>query len=900
MGDDNDPSSSSDVDSFGSFADPNESATSLFRRPAPALNGLSPSPRGNASLRNIIGLNRGEAPVAEQSPASSPAKSSGVGANDLESLEGMLSFRKGRSVGATSWQQRYVVLNLLDGGSLTCYKQKPPPRVEPTNQKQAPPETSRPSFTQVHRRMSSMALNRHMSFKLNVQNVLHKSTLSGPPTEDSSPTSLPRSPISHVRNRGVPQEVLLHIPSHALWTVKDIFNDPSSFVVEIATGDGDQPEDDDSDGFGPFSSDEMSDVDSTSLGAGGRNIGSGGHQDSLRQDWTRAKKKGKPLRFYFKCSKSANEKTLWLSAFSNLDRLSAQARKKKGLLTMFSSPYISWTQSRIRSPSSMQLAKERRQLDTLELSLSHHSQYRANRQMEESRKANGVHYAIRTAALAVSAGKDEDSTVEHRIRSKTRGEKEFRVVPYYAYPHRWMTPTEMREEMLLPSLKFHDLRIPSQEQYAIGSLQVEVLQCVGLPKLDRTSETDAVVYMVCGSYAFATDVIPDRANPMWLRKARRACIFPLFHAHARLFVGVFDDDGKINKDDIAGRVVLDVARLRPMSTYDVTLPLRLSSHVYTRRKRGAIRLRFTLTWKSERAALLSYLPKELKLPRRDYRRSDDVTVLCGDAKAFRNVALTVHGVHLPGRFSFQQLRATLREINYSRKMVMTTIREGLRDTRQWRNPALSGFLFFSWMHCIYADSFALVPAYFMSFCLLLLLRNYARYVINGSANLGFLPATIEEMWMALFEPNQEPGQLFGQIEPLDLGRSKAGRRSSLLNSSVEGSEHSYAFMDSQAVTHEPKGKALFRLLGFLEDDDLDGMAADDEHMEFPFANGIDYPKFTVPECIRPTPKRKKEGGGGSNDAGKKCNCIGFHLDLSLLTSCSQLVVFQAPMGLQTK
>jgi hypothetical protein len=188
----------------------------------------------------------------------------------------------------------------------------------------------------------------------------------------------------------------------------------------------------------------------------------------------------------------------------------------------------------------------------------------------------------------------------------------------------------------------------------------------------------------------------------------------------------------------------------------------------------------------------------------------------------------------------------------------------------------------------------------MSFCLLLLLRNYARYVINGSANLGFLPATIEEMWMALFEPNQEPGQLFGQIEPLDLGRSKAGRRSSLLNSSVEGSEHSYAFMDSQAVTHEPKGKALFRLLGFLEDDDLDGMAADDEHMEFPFANGIDYPKFTVPECIRPTPKRKKEGGGGSNDAGKKCNCIGFHLDLSLLTSCSQLVVFQAPMGLQTK
>jgi hypothetical protein len=169
------------------------------------------------------------------------------------------------------------------------------------------------------------------------------------------------------------------------------------------------------------------------------------------------------------------------------------------------------------------------------------------------------------------------------------------VFPMYAYPNRWMTERELHAEMLKPSETFHDLRMTGIiKQKEIGALKVEVLECVCLPTLDLTTETDAVVYLVIGSYAFATDVIWNRVNPKWLPKSRRACVFPIYHAYARLFVGVFDDDGRNEKDDFAGRVVIALSQLRPRSTYDVTLPLRLSSQVYSRKPRGSVRLRFSL------------------------------------------------------------------------------------------------------------------------------------------------------------------------------------------------------------------------------------------------------------------------------------------------------------------
>jgi hypothetical protein len=68
---------------------------------------------------------------------------------------------------------------------------------------------------------------------------------------------------------------------------------------------------------------------------------------------------------------------------------------------------------------------------------------------------------------------------------------------------------------------------------------VEILQCFGIPKPDLLRETSAFCVLVCGSHAFKTDVMPPVANPMWLSKMRRACIFPIHNAYARLYIGVF-------------------------------------------------------------------------------------------------------------------------------------------------------------------------------------------------------------------------------------------------------------------------------------------------------------------------------------------------------------------------
>jgi len=311
---------------------------------------------------------------------------------------------------------------------------------------------------------------------------------------------------------------------------------------------------------------------------------------------------------------------------------------------------------------------------------------------------------------------------------------------------------------------------------------------------------------------------------------------------------------KKDRDSFAGRVAIDISRLRPKCTYDITIPLRLSTHVYSRRKRGAIRLRFHLEWTDEKAVVLSYLPKKFKLPQPIWppKPKYDVTVQCSDAKAFRNVAMTVHGAHLPGRYSTNQLKAAIKEFNFARIMIVWIIRVAIRNAITWKHPVISFLIFIAWMHCVYANRSGLVPGYMMLFFFLLLMRNYAKYGIDGRAQNGFTPPTWEEMFFALFKGSNHTNY----IAPLDmqLKQPSFSRAPSPMSSTpVENS--------NIVSTHRPRFKRLFRALGFLKDKYLTTDKTV-EHLEFPFAVGEDYPRFTVKESLVsraiPTKKSKKE------------------------------------------
>ena len=742
-------------------------------------------------------------------------------------LEGFLYCRK-KHLGSFYWKRRFVVLSMESGGgSLTVFK------LGADDTTVGFESNATTALRKVYTRPAKMA--KSIQRKLSVRE------------------SVAFAPGDNLLDSEERRMIDVQFPSTAPWIAKDVANDSSTFMVEIPNPDDqhvieEAEEEDDASEVSSLDSDSVYDLSTIVDDNTQHTLPDSAEAETLPHGNEMLSADAmRPLRVYFRCQKGkgSNEKALWLRAFDRLNRLSTDKIHTSfiGSITHKLS-YYHKSRKRIRSKSNVLFARHVRQLE-LDDDDDITSVEGNVRQLTSIEDIRFVHHDV------------EQMVYGPRVQG-LKSNKEYRVYPRYAYPHRWMTRQEMMEEMSLTSETFHDLRVPGCKQKEIGSLKVEVLQCFGLPKLDRTADTDGIVYLVCGSYAFATDVIPNNANPMWLRKAKRACEIPLFHAFARLYVGVFDDDISRTKDEFAGRVVLDLARLRPGSSYDVTLPLRLSSHVYSRRRRGAIRLRLSLRWTTERDALMSYIPKRVHIPLpQNSKPRTNVTVLCSDQKAFRNIAITVHGAHLPGKFTFHQMRAAIREINFTRKYIFTTVRLWIRETRHWHYPAYSAFVFLAWMHCVYLNTFALVPAYAVSYFVLILTKNYVKYGIDGPNNRGFIPPSWEELFMALIRGGDPT---YHAIESLELGLQPnsldqlraieeldedddALRSDALRSQSLS--------IDYKAKTHAPKGKLLFRLLGLLHDSDDAFLSAEDNHLEFPFADGDihHYPPFTVKEAL---------------------------------------------------
>jgi hypothetical protein len=246
---------------------------------------------------------------------------------DPVSLEGVLLCRKGRSTGHSSflWKKRFVLLDLTEAGSLAVYKDSPEQlqahqqRHDANNKSNNP----KPSASTVLR---------------TVYSKLHRSQL---------PT------------KAMNEMFYMFVPSHLPWVIKDVENDAAAFVLEIPTVDdgfhmsdssttaslyqSDEPATIIIDGE-PFNVDSEDEEENIELGQGHLGSIPSGEEitheltEDLLENLANARSKGKPLRIYFRCLKGGNEKALWLRAFSRIDRLSKEIRKKKSLLASLTSP----------------------------------------------------------------------------------------------------------------------------------------------------------------------------------------------------------------------------------------------------------------------------------------------------------------------------------------------------------------------------------------------------------------------------------------------------------------------------------------------------------------------------------------------------------------------------------
>lgn len=446
---------------------------------------------------------------------------------------------------------------------------------------------------------------------------------------------------------------------------------------------------------------------------------------------------------------------------------------------------------------------------------------------------DNVNPGMRQPAAEKQKDKNEDSN------------KKFRVKPYHAFPAPlYLNETELYQHMMAPSEEFEFLtsylnpstkvtrraKVPEvvrrhfgspKEDGRIGSLRVEVLGCVGL---DR-AKPEVSVYLVAGDCAFATDTIQGARSPMWPHSSKRATVFPLHHAYARLFVGVFDIKARKTSeaDHFCGRVAIDIPPLRPDTEYDVTFPLRVSSFIYDRRPRGVVRLRFSLHWFSERAAILSYLKRPRNPLAFSKQAKKQPTIPCGDPKSFRNVAVTVHGQDFPGKYTRGAFRATMREFNLYQQNIRFLTKITFLDCILYENPLMSLYLFGSSMYCVWHNSVRLVPPLFIGWIIYLFVENYINHCATTAGHLGYRPLTIIEVFYGLIRDGKDKKFNFKPI----LVKKRPRK---------------------QVITEEGKQQ------------DIELM----NHREFPFSERFEYHKFSASEAIAPSPASKNKKNKGTD------------------------------------
>ena len=498
------------------------------------------------------------------------------------------------------------------------------------------------------------------------------------------------------------------------------------------------------------------------------------------------------------------------------NKLASDGEEEDGMLAIFQKRQVSFetkseTRPKLERNSSNQglAASVNSNLDRTAMSTMSMSSTRARYSVHEGMRHGKKKYRVRPYH---SFPEPVNLTEEEIYLNSTEPSRDFEQVKSYIMP----SAKNMRKIEVDDTIKFK-FGTPAKDG-RIGSCRVEILGCIGISR----TKPDVAAYFVCGDGAFCSDVITGYRSPMWPNVSKRAALFPVHHAYAKLYVGIFDVKARKNKENdvFCGRVVIDLASLRPDTEFDVTFPLRNSSVVYDRKKRGVVRLRFSIHWFSERAAVMSYLQTPRSLLKNQPLVSGFPTIPCADPKTYRNIAVTTYGQDLPGKYSKTAFRATMREFSLYNQNLRAWIKNLGYDTVLYERPLRSLYLFLAGMHCVWAGSVRLVPAYLIGFILILYYQSYLHFVENDGFNLGYKPLTITEIFRALITNSHE--QNFKAIAVTKLAKLRKRQDQRQLKRVASDASQEDGRVDCNL-----------------------------DHREFPFSERDTYPRFSVEEAIAP-------------------------------------------------
>jgi hypothetical protein len=131
------------------------------------------------------------------------------------------------------------------------------------------------------------------------------------------------------------------------------------------------------------------------------------------------------------------------------------------------------------------------------------------------------------------------------------------------------------------------------------------------------------------------------------------------------------------------------------------------------------------------------------------------------------------------------------------------------------NPWTSGFVFITWMHCVYT-SIAYVPVHLLIAMNLVLYSNYQHFVKGADFTAGFPPLTVSELLKCI---------LFGDETTNYLKPMNVASRDTSIKSSKNTPMRPVDYM----VQHS-------------------SIRVDEDHVEFPCSQRARYPKATLAEA----------------------------------------------------